>query len=133
MSPVMCLYSKTPGTQDHTDPKGLKWETSEQGCLPGTSSPRGANLPSLAALHQSMESKGYTPEFSAHGSHQGHRMNASEKNKKRNKNYNIRPKENEKKKRKKDVRDVVWNSVTVSYKNTRGQQRDGWREADCRS
>lgn len=46
-------------------------------------------------------------------------MNASEKNKKRNKNYKIRPKENEgeKKKRKKDVRYVVWNSMTAFHKN----------------
>lgn len=46
-------------------------------------------------------------------------MNASEKNKKRNKNYKIRPKENEEggKKRKKDVRYVVWNSMTAFHKN----------------
>lgn len=47
--------------------------------------------------------KGYQPEFLAHRSHQGHRMNASEKNKKRNKNYKIRPKENEGEKKKKKM------------------------------
>ena len=70
----------------------------------------------VKCCHFYLKRKGYQPEFLAHGSRQGHRMNASEKNKKRNKNYKIRPKENEaKKKRKgrKDVSYVVWNSVTA--------------------
>lgn len=43
--------------------------------------------------------KEYQPHVSAQLCHQGHRMNASEKNKKRNKNYNIRSKENEEKRK----------------------------------
>lgn len=43
--------------------------------------------------------KEYQPHVLAQLCHQGHRMNASEKNKKRNKNYNIRSKENEEKRK----------------------------------
>lgn len=106
---TMCLYGRTPRTQGHTAPEEMKWENPKQGCSQGSSSPkeqhsrRGVNLLSQSALHQPVGRKGYTPEFSAaHGSRQGHRMNASEKNKKRNKNYNIRPKENKKRKGKKE-------------------------------
>lgn len=103
---TMCLDDRTPRTQEHTAPEEMKWENPKQGCFQGFSSPkeqhsqRGVNLLSQLALHQPIERKGYTPEFLAHGSRQGHRMNASEKNKKRNKNYNITPKENRKKKEK---------------------------------
>lgn len=47
--------------------------------------------------------KEYQPHVLTQLCHQGHRMNASEKNKKRNKNYNIRSKENEEKKKRKKM------------------------------
>lgn len=45
--------------------------------------------------------KEYQPHVLAQLCHQGHKMKASEKNKKRNKNYNIRSKENEEKRKEK--------------------------------
>lgn len=100
----------------------------------GAAQQRGVNLPCQPALPQPIGRKGYTPEFSAHGSLQGHRMNASEKNKKRNKNYNIRPKENrkrkekgEKKERKKKKRCEMWHGIQRQYL-TRTMTLGGSRE-----
>lgn len=53
--------------------------------------------------------KEYQPQVLAQLCHQGHRMNASEKNKKRNKNYKIRSKENEEKKKRKEKRCKICN------------------------
>lgn len=158
---TMCQYGRTPRTQDHTAPEEMKQENPKQGRSQGSSSPkeqhsqRGINLLSQSALCQPIERKGYTPEFSAHGSRQGHRMNASEKNKKRNKNYNVRPKENrkrkgkkgkekigekrkekrkeERKKKRKNVRCGMefTDSILQNY-DTRGQQREERRVANRR-
>lgn len=62
-------------------------------------------------------------------------MNASEKNKKRNKNYKIRPKENEggRKEKKKDVRYVVWDSVTHPTRTTTLGSGSGGRGSEWAS
>lgn len=90
------------------------------GCWSLTERPAkaGRNPIGLGSLGSTGGGERYQPECSAPWGHQGHRMNASEKNKKRNKNYNIRPKENEEKKEKKSRCKIgSMNPMTASYKN----------------
>jgi hypothetical protein len=96
----------TPETQTTSTQGARELRSPAQSHVLGLSSPHLIHIPArwkdstFRKLFFMGGKERHQPEFLDHWSRQGHRMNASEKNKKRNKNYNIRPKENEEKKRK---------------------------------
>lgn len=53
VTPTMCLYSRTPGTQDHISPKELKWKNPisfQAPHLPRSTTARVESSPSLNQL-----------------------------------------------------------------------------------